>query len=109
MVIWRMSIFGRKPCSPRLFSPTRPDACARAHDDSGAYHAITGIQRLSANWQPIRFYMSTSRLIWQPIRNWCSFDYVADDAGWAHTLVVHPDGSADYIRHRPAQLPCATR
>lgn len=36
-------------------------------------------------------------------------DYVADDAGWAHTLQVHPDGSADYIRHRPAQLPCATR
>lgn len=36
-------------------------------------------------------------------------DYVADAAGWAHTLQVHPDGSADTIRHRPEQLPCATR
>ncbi|MCB0064249.1 MAG: DUF4432 family protein [Caldilineaceae bacterium] len=33
-----------------------------------------------------------------------SFDYQADSAGWAHTMQVHPDGSADYIRHKPAQL-----
>jgi hypothetical protein len=31
-------------------------------------------------------------------------DYAADQAGWAHSMQVHPDGSADYIRHRPAQL-----
>jgi hypothetical protein len=31
-------------------------------------------------------------------------DYLADEQGWAHTLQVHPDGSADYIRHRPDQL-----
>ena len=31
-------------------------------------------------------------------------DYVADGDGWAHTMQVHPDGSADYIRHQPAQL-----
>jgi hypothetical protein len=31
-------------------------------------------------------------------------DYRADEAGWAHTLQVHPDGAADYIRHRPDQL-----
>lgn len=31
-------------------------------------------------------------------------DYRADTQGWAHTLQVHPDGQADYIRHRPAQL-----
>jgi hypothetical protein len=36
-------------------------------------------------------------------------DYVADEAGWAHTLQLHPDGSADYLRHRPDQLPRATR
>lgn len=36
-------------------------------------------------------------------------DYVADADGWAHTMQLHPDGSADYIRHRPAQLPRATR
>lgn len=36
-------------------------------------------------------------------------DYLADEEGWAHTLQVHPDGSADYLRHRPAELPRATR
>lgn len=31
-------------------------------------------------------------------------DYLADADGWAHSMQVHPDGSADYIRHRPGQL-----
>ena len=31
-------------------------------------------------------------------------DYSADEDGWAHSMQVHPDGSADYIRHRPDQL-----
>lgn len=31
-------------------------------------------------------------------------DYLADTAGWAHSMQVHPDGSADYIAHRPDQL-----
>jgi len=31
-------------------------------------------------------------------------DYQTDAEGWAHTLQVHPDGSADYVRHRPDQL-----
>lgn len=31
-------------------------------------------------------------------------DYLADEDGWAHSLQVHPDGSADFIRHRPAEL-----
>lgn len=33
-----------------------------------------------------------------------NFDYLADDDGWAHTMQVHPDGTADYICHKPAQL-----
>jgi hypothetical protein len=33
-----------------------------------------------------------------------SIDYLADEKGWAHSMQVHPDGSADYIRHRPDQL-----
>lgn len=36
-------------------------------------------------------------------------DYIADGAGWAHTLQLHPDGSADYVRHRPSELPHVTR
>ncbi|MFZ1709259.1 MAG: DUF4432 family protein [Anaerolineae bacterium] len=31
-------------------------------------------------------------------------DYLADADGWAHSLQVHPDGSADIVSHRPAQL-----
>ena len=31
-------------------------------------------------------------------------DYCADSEGWAHTLQVLPDGTADYVRHRPDQL-----
>ena len=31
-------------------------------------------------------------------------DYLADATGWAHSMQVHPDGSADYIAHRPDQL-----
>jgi hypothetical protein len=31
-------------------------------------------------------------------------DYRTDAAGWAHTMQIHPDGSADFISHRPAEL-----
>jgi hypothetical protein len=31
-------------------------------------------------------------------------DYMTDEHGWAHTMQVHPDGSADFISHRPAEL-----
>ncbi len=30
--------------------------------------------------------------------------YQADAEGWAHSMQLHPDGSADYVAHRPAQL-----
>ena len=36
-------------------------------------------------------------------------DYLADAEGWAYSMQTHPDGSADYIRHRPSQLPKGTR
>ena len=36
-------------------------------------------------------------------------DYVADADGWAHTMQVHPDGTADYVRHRPDVLDTGIR
>ncbi len=33
-----------------------------------------------------------------------SIDYLADAQGWAHSMQVHPDGSADYICHQPDVL-----
>jgi hypothetical protein len=38
-----------------------------------------------------------------------SIDYLADDAGWAHSLQVHPGGGADYVAHRPQELPIGVR
>jgi hypothetical protein len=31
-------------------------------------------------------------------------DYATDPEGWAHSLQIHLDGCADYVRHRPDQL-----
>jgi len=31
-------------------------------------------------------------------------DYEADEDGWAHALHIHPDGTADYVTHKPSQL-----
>lgn len=36
-------------------------------------------------------------------------DYLADEDGWAYSMQVHPCGSADYVRHRPAQLDTGVR
>lgn len=36
-------------------------------------------------------------------------DCVADESGWAHSLQMLPDGSADFISHRPDQLDHAVR
>jgi hypothetical protein len=36
-------------------------------------------------------------------------DYLADSEGWAHSMQIHPDGSADYVRHRPSQLDTGVR
>jgi hypothetical protein len=30
--------------------------------------------------------------------------YEADDDGWAYTMQRHPDGTADFVAHRPSQL-----
>lgn len=38
-----------------------------------------------------------------------NIDYMADSAGWAHTMQVHPDGSADYIAHQAEQLNVGVR
>ncbi|MBE0684653.1 MAG: DUF4432 family protein [Anaerolineaceae bacterium] len=31
-------------------------------------------------------------------------NYLADKNGWAHTMQIHPDGSADILRHKPEQM-----
>ncbi|MDQ3397386.1 MAG: DUF4432 family protein [Deinococcota bacterium] len=38
-----------------------------------------------------------------------TIDYHADEAGWAHSMQLHLDGSADYLAHRPGELPKGVR
>ena len=38
-----------------------------------------------------------------------SIQYKADNEGMAHSMQIHPDGYADYVAHRPLQLPKALR
>lgn len=33
-----------------------------------------------------------------------SLVYPSDEAGWAHSMQSHPDGSADFVSHRPSEL-----
>jgi hypothetical protein len=35
--------------------------------------------------------------------------YQEDPEGWAHSMQVHPEGHASYIRHRPVELPYGVR
>lgn len=59
------------------------------------------IEELSQH--PERHTVLTSDLVFDPEVVF-TIDYSADDDGWAHSMQVHPDGSADYVRHRPDQL-----
>lgn len=36
-------------------------------------------------------------------------DCLADESGWAHSMQLHPDGTADFVSHRPDQLDHALR
>lgn len=58
--------------------------------------------------EPARHHRLTPGLAFDPEAVFF-IDYLADADGWAHSLQIHPDGNADVIRHRPAQLPKATR
>lgn len=35
--------------------------------------------------------------------------YAAGKGGWAHSMQLHPDGSADLVSHRPGELPFGVR
>ena len=54
-------------------------------------------------WHPEKHHLLSPELMFDPEVVFF-IDYLADEQGWAHTLQVHPDGSADYVAHRPDQL-----
>jgi hypothetical protein len=57
---------------------------------------------------PEKHHLLTPDLVFDP-EVVLLIDYLADAEGWAHSLHVHPNGSADYIRHRPDQLDTGVR
>jgi hypothetical protein len=59
------------------------------------------LQELAAD--PEKHHLLTPTLAFDPEVVFF-IEYNTDADGWAHTLQVHPDGRADYIRHRPDQL-----
>jgi len=59
------------------------------------------LQELAAD--PARHHLLAPTLAFDPEVVFF-IDYCADADGWAHALQIHPDGSADYLRHRPDQL-----
>lgn len=59
------------------------------------------LQELAAD--PVKHHILTPTLAFDPEVVFF-IDYCVDADGWAHTLQIHPDGSADYLRHRPDQL-----
>ena len=64
------------------------------------------LQDLSRN--PAKHHQLKPELLFDP-EVAIFIDYLAGEDGWAHSLQIHPDGAADYVSHRPDQLPRATR
>jgi len=52
---------------------------------------------------PVRHLVFDPQFVYDP-EMVLYLDYLADEKGWARTLHIHPDGSADLVRHRPEQL-----
>lgn len=59
------------------------------------------LQELAAD--PVKHHLLNPTLAFDPEVVFF-INYCVDADGWAHTLQIHPDGSADYLRHRPDQL-----
>jgi len=64
------------------------------------------LDQLSQN--PSRHHLLTPDMVYDPEVVFF-IDYLADAHGWAHSLQLHPDGSADYVAHRIDQLPIGVR
>jgi hypothetical protein len=71
-----------------------------AHIQPGPGYAVF-LQELS--FHPETHHVLTPDLAFDPEVVFF-IDYLSDSDGWASAMQVHPDGSADYVRHHPDQL-----
>jgi hypothetical protein len=90
------------PCTPEHVR-VRRSIPSHIHPRPGYADFIEALGRY-----PERHNVLAADLIFDPELVF-SIDYAADQDGWAHSMQVHPDGSADYVGHRPDQLPVGVR
>jgi hypothetical protein len=85
------------PCTP---DSVRVRTAIPSHIRPPAGH-VEFLHELAAD--PSRHNVFTPGLAYDP-EVVLYLDYRADRDGWAHSMMVHPDGFASYIRHRPREL-----
>lgn len=85
------------PCTPE-HARVRRSIPSHVHVKPGYREFLDELQR-----HPEKHNVLTPDLVFDPEAVF-SLDYLADPQGWAHTMQVHPDGRADYVAHRPAEL-----
>jgi hypothetical protein len=85
------------PCTPES---VRVRTSIPSHVRPGPGY-VEFIEELGAH--PEKHHVLAPELVFDPELVF-TIDYLADEEGWAHSLQVHPDGGADYVRHRPSQL-----
>jgi len=85
------------PCTPQHVR-VRKSIPSHVHPKPGYRELLEELQR-----HPEKHNLLSPDLLFDPEVVF-TIDYLADQEGWAHSMQIHPDGSADYVRHRPAQL-----
>lgn len=85
------------PCTPE-HARVRRSIPSHVHVKPGYREFLDELQR-----HPEKHNLLTPDLVFDPEAVF-SLDYLADENGWAHTMQAHPDGRADYVAHRPAEL-----
>jgi len=58
--------------------------------------------------EPAKHHLLRPDLVFDPELVF-TIDYIADEDGWAHSMQVHPDGSADYVKHQTELLNLGVR
>jgi hypothetical protein len=84
-------------CSPETVR-VRTSIPSHVHPGPGFVEFLQELQR-----HPSKHHILSADLMFDPEVVFF-IDYLADDSGWAYSLQILPDGSADYVAHRPQQL-----
>jgi len=94
--------------APATPERVRPFVSVPTHMKAGA-----GVERLKAFLDelvtdPSKHHVLNPELPFDPEIVF-SITYDADEDGWAHSMMVHADGAASYVAHRPEETPFGIR